>query len=88
MTSTRSALPAPRVACSSRPATGASWAGSLVAILDPLRESELHRLFTIPSLFGSNIRVLLRRRARNAPDQVNQRRAVYGRVRAGQSEAA
>ena len=69
----------PRVACSSRPATGTSWAGSPSAILDPLRESELHRLFIVPSQFGSNIRVLFRRRARNVADQVNQRRAVYGR---------
>ena len=49
---------APRVACSSRPATGTSWPKSPLAILDSLRESELHRLFTVPSQFGSNIRVL------------------------------
>ena len=65
-----------------------SWAGSPVAILDPLRESELHRLFTMPSHFGSNIRVLFRRRARNAPDQVDERRAVHGCDLAGQLEAA
>ena len=51
----------PRVACSSRPATGTSWAGS-------------------PSV--------LRRRARNAPDQVGEGRNVYGRDLAGQLEAA
>ena len=76
------------MACSSRPATGTSWAGSPVAILDPLRESELHRLFTIPSHFGSNIRVLLRRRARNAPDQVDERRLWMGVTWPVQLEAA
>ena len=71
-----------------RPRQGRRGLGASSAILDPLRESELHRLFKIPSHFGSNIRVLLRRRARNAPDQVNERRAGYGRDLAGQLEAA